>query len=224
MLIKDIYGLKYPDEYVIRFFFKENLFQKKGNVIELGCGNGNNLSLFYQYGWDITGVDIDKDFIVEGQKNMQNLCKENALLNKFLFHCDDMVNYVNKYSESYDVLILNGSLYYMEYDKIIELLAQIKNNKLLHPGSLIYFRVRLLNDYRFGKGKKIAQNTFLLTNNDTGEKNCIITFFSEKEFINLISDYFELFELKTMHCMLENYQKEKLISMNSDFIVWGKIK
>jgi hypothetical protein len=46
MNIKKIEGLKFPDEYLIRFFFKNKLFNKKGDVIEFGCANGNNLSLF----------------------------------------------------------------------------------------------------------------------------------------------------------------------------------
>ena len=223
MLVKDIEGLKYPDDFVTRFFFKEKLFEFTGNVLELGCGNGNNLSLFYQYGWNTIGVDLNINFINQGEINFQNISREYSMQNKYIFHRNDMLDYVKQNSGNYDALVFNGSLYYLSYTEIIDLLNQIRIKRLLHSDSFIYFRVRLLNDYRFGKGKKVANNTFLLTNNETGEENCIITFFSENEFIELISDFFKFSFLKTMHCMLENYQKEKLISLNSDFIVWGKL-
>ena len=54
--IKELKGLRFPDEYVIKFFFKSGLHASPGRVVEFGCGNGNNLSLFRAYGWDVTGL------------------------------------------------------------------------------------------------------------------------------------------------------------------------
>lgn len=34
MLIKEIEGLKFPVEYIIRFFFKEGLHKRTGKVLE----------------------------------------------------------------------------------------------------------------------------------------------------------------------------------------------
>ena len=49
--IKDIKGLKYPDEYFIKFFFKNELHKKQNlKYLEFGCGNGSNLMLPFQYG------------------------------------------------------------------------------------------------------------------------------------------------------------------------------
>ena len=55
--LPDIRGLKYPDEFVIRHFFRRGLHQKTGRVVELGGGTGNNLSLYAAYGWDLVDVD-----------------------------------------------------------------------------------------------------------------------------------------------------------------------
>lgn len=46
MRLSDIDGLKFPDEYVIKFFFKEGLHKNSAKVLELGCANGNNARLF----------------------------------------------------------------------------------------------------------------------------------------------------------------------------------
>ena len=51
MNIKDIEGLKFPDEYIIRMFYKEGLDKKTGKVIELGSGNGSNLVICQVPGW-----------------------------------------------------------------------------------------------------------------------------------------------------------------------------
>ncbi len=225
MLIQNICGLKYPDEFIIRFFFKERLLDKKGSVLELGCGNGSNLSLFYQYGWSIIGVDISEEMIAQGNKNILNY-HNNNFENKFRFICDDMIEFVDETNEKYDALILAGSLYYLEYSKIIQLFSLVKDKDLLNSGSMVYFNIRLLNDYRYAKGIQIGTNSFRLTINETGEENSIMTFFSEEEFINLISQYFDFKDMKVMHSLYDNYdsKNEKIIPMNSDLIVWGKVK
>ena len=62
MIIKEIKGLKYPDEYFIKFFFKHKLYQKYNiKVLEFGCGNGNNLMLPLEYSEiDSTGGGGDR--------------------------------------------------------------------------------------------------------------------------------------------------------------------
>jgi hypothetical protein len=50
MDIRNTLGLKFPDEYVTRFYFKKGLQSLAGTALELGCGNGNNLALFYVSG------------------------------------------------------------------------------------------------------------------------------------------------------------------------------
>ena len=46
MLITEIKGLKFPDESLVRFFFKSGFEAVKESVLELGCGSGNNLRLY----------------------------------------------------------------------------------------------------------------------------------------------------------------------------------
>ena len=42
--IREFRGLKFPDEFLTRFFFKYGHDRRTGRVVELGCGNGNNLA------------------------------------------------------------------------------------------------------------------------------------------------------------------------------------
>ena len=108
-MLKNIQGLKYPDEQLVRFFFKEKLNQLTGSVLELGCGNGNNLMLFAEYNWNIMGVDINNKLIDAANSNFKHLSKSN-----FLFQTDDMIKFVKKYNgEKFDCFLLPSSLYYL---------------------------------------------------------------------------------------------------------------
>ncbi len=126
-MLKNIQGLKYPDEQLVRFFFKEKLNQLTGSVLELGCGNGNNLMLFAEYNWNIMGVDINNKLIDAANSNFKHLSKSN-----FLFQTDDMIKFVKKYNgEKFDCFLLPSSLYYLSEEKIIELLKLIQDKKIL---------------------------------------------------------------------------------------------
>ncbi len=67
--IKDIRGLKYPEAYMIRFFFKNGLHNMPGRVLEAGCANGCNLRLFREYDWETVGIDISQQAICDGEAN-----------------------------------------------------------------------------------------------------------------------------------------------------------
>ncbi|HEX2559449.1 methyltransferase domain-containing protein, partial [Phenylobacterium sp.] len=68
--LRDIKGLKFPDEFVVRHFFKRGLAERPGKVLELGSGTGNNLSLYAAYGWRLTGVDYDAAALADARWNL----------------------------------------------------------------------------------------------------------------------------------------------------------
>lgn len=224
MLYRDIRGLKFPDEYVVRFFFRENFDKKTGRVLELGCGNGNNLMLFYQYGWDVTGIDIDGKSIKSAKEYFDDCKVRYRLPNDFDFIKDDMVGFASKFAEKpYDVLLLASSLYYLNEKNIINLLTLIKKNCLIHKNSYIYLRIRTPKDYRYGKGVRLGKKSFRLTIGETGEKGCTMTFFTKSELTTLLNTYFRFQQYHIFHCLFDYYKMDVSI-MNSDLIFWGKIK
>jgi SAM-dependent methyltransferase len=223
MLIRNIRGLKYPDEFLVRFFFKERLHQKIGKVLELGCSNGSNLSLFYQYGWDVVGVDIDDDAIEDGISNFNSIKSENHCKNSFSLSQNDMIQFVEKLDNTqFDTLILASSIYYLQYKQIVHLLKVISANKILKKGANLYIRIRKDDDYRFGKGIKVGQKSFKLDITETGEKDCYNTFFSESEILDLFNDNLPFSDFKKIKLNFENYQENKLIA-NSELIIYGKL-
>jgi len=220
-MIKEFKGLLFPDEYVIKFFFKKKLHKIQNNVLELGCSNGNNLSLFYNFGWNVTGVDIDAKNIIKAKHNFSIIKKKLAAKNNYFFVKNDMLDFIKDQKEiKFNTIIFANSLYYLPYKKINELLYSLKS-KIKNKVN-IFFRIRLRGDERAKIAKKISKFTYLIKLNTTNEIGCFNTFFSRKEFLNLINKIFKVRSKTSLEIKYENLIKSK-IYINNDLIFWGVI-
>ena len=56
----------------------DKLFEKKGSMLELGCGRGELLSIMSAIGWECKGVDIDTKYVLDEIKE-----KFRAFIEKF---------------------------------------------------------------------------------------------------------------------------------------------
>ncbi|GAB6037196.1 class I SAM-dependent methyltransferase [Fundidesulfovibrio butyratiphilus] len=210
-------GLRYPDIYVTRFFFKNQLDATPSKVIELGCGTGNNLRLFAEFGHDVSGIDIDADSIDMCRNNIGTITK-----NGDFFHHDlEQGLPASVRDKRYDVLLLPNILYYLKRGTVHSLLAEIR--RIATPGGLYCAIVRLLDDYRYARGSRVGVNEYLVTMDETGERGARQLFFGEHEFVSLISDSFGVSSagMTILRTRYENIQNDHLIS-NSDLVVWGR--
>lgn len=153
MKIKEIRGLKYPDEYFIKYFFKNSFHQKKGlKFFEFGCSSGNNLMLPYQYEFDIVGVDINEDAIENAKFNFSHT-KSSSL---YEFYKSDMLTFAkNNKDLQIDVLLLPNVVNYIKKDELIEFFEIMKENKNIKNDADFFIRCREPKDFRFGIGKKL---------------------------------------------------------------------
>lgn len=224
MFIPEIKGLKFPDEYVTKFFFKNQLHGKPGSVMEIGPSNGNNLLLFYEYGWDVAGADISADAVSRANENFGKCRDQHGLTNSFNFHEMDMLEYVKNYEgEPFDVILMPGSFYYTNIFEINKMFEYIARKRMVKDGGLLYLRFRSPEDYRFGKGLKIGSHTFKFDFDETNEEGCVNTFFSEQELLDLVNRYMTLENIISCKVQHENMQRGHLIN-NSDIIIWGNVK
>jgi len=222
MRIPDLQGLKFPDEYISRFFFKEKLNQTPGSVLELGCGNANNLLLFYEYGWNVTGVDIDTNALKQATDNFSLSSHLYHHQNTSCFDINDMLEFVEKTEKSYDIVLMPGSFYYSDIFYINKLFQLIQKKNIIKENGLLFLRFRTPKDYRYGKGERLGNQTFRFDFNETGELNCINTFFKEHEMIELLNKYFKLDRMQLFRIEFDNIQQDTMIH-NSDVIVWANI-
>ncbi len=66
--------------------------KKPGKILDVGCGSGDTLMLLKQLGWDVYGLEIDK--------NAVRLARERGLNNIELGGCEEIVNFPNNYFDS----------------------------------------------------------------------------------------------------------------------------
>lgn len=220
MKIQDIKGLKYPDDYFIKYFFKHG-FQSVQNYLflELGSSNGCNLTLPYQYGLDVMGVDLNDTLINFANDNFCNLQDKNS----YKFISEDMREFCKNSSNiNADILVLASSIYYIPKNDFIELLKNIKKNNLIKQNISLFIRFREIDDFRNGKGEKIDENGYILNNGITGEDGAFCQFYDTNEMIHILKQELDLRDFQTMSLKYDNIQNNKRVN-NSEVVIWGTI-
>jgi SAM-dependent methyltransferase len=222
MLLPQIKGLKFPDEFLVRAFFKSGLFGTPGRVIEFGCENGNNLSVFFQYGWSVKGVDIVGESIEDAKQNFETLSKAEHLEQGYEFVRMDMLEYPDDDETKWDAILFPSSLYYVPLDSFRKMLSKLPS-LISDSGTFCYFRMRRPNDGRTrissplpdGKTRRIEGET-------TGEKGLSMTFWEPDEFLSELSMHCRVEKPVVLGCEFENLQCGQIVA-NSDFILWGQL-
>jgi 2-polyprenyl-3-methyl-5-hydroxy-6-metoxy-1,4-benzoquinol methylase len=79
ILYKDKHNHRKVSKEIINFL-KEKYVSKRSSIIDIGCGTGTHASLIAKEGYDVTGIDISPDMIIQALK------KTSPSL-KLQFHC-----------------------------------------------------------------------------------------------------------------------------------------
>ncbi len=217
MNISKLKGMRYPDEFLIRMFYKEGLFKTPGKALELGSGSCNNLLHFASYGWEVTGIDWDANSLSDGNHNLLEL----NLSGNLIHH--DLNSGLPNLNDKFDAFLCPSTLYYLNRDATWKCLFQIR--ELLAPGAIVYLRMRRPDDYRSGKGKHIGQNAWYIDYDHTGELGATNVFWDKDEIFNLLEKTLAIKpqKLTALKSIYENIQNGNLI-YNSDLVVWGRVE
>lgn len=205
-------GLKFPDEQLIRHFFKNGLDQTPSRVLELGCGNGVNLALYCHYGWQVHGLDLSKNAIESARTNLG----DSAILDI----ADLSLEFSSCLKGLYDVLLIPSVLYYLSREKALNALSQVRPH--LKSGAHIYWRMRTKADDRYGKGELIAPDTFRLTISHTGEMGTYMCFYTKEELIEIAADHLDMIDILPLILRFDNVQNGHIVR-NDEIILWGRV-
>jgi SAM-dependent methyltransferase len=206
-------GMRFPDEYVVRMFFKEGLQQSPGRVLELGCGSGNNLMLFHEFGWQVVGVDISMDSLADAAYNLEG--GDAATL----VHAD-LAQGMPALIGDFDAIILPSINYYVPRASFRKLLVDC--SRLLKQGGLFFLRSRTCEDWRYGRGHEVEPNGFVLECSETGEKGLLNVFYGVDELANeCTASIGELHDRYILRVHYENAQRGLIIG-NDDVVIWGR--
>jgi SAM-dependent methyltransferase len=218
MQLKNMKGMKYPDEYMIKFFFKEGLCHTSGNVLEFGCGNGNNLMLFYQYGWNVTGIDINDESLANANYNFSLIASDN----KYSFIKNDISQGIsNNIKGHFDAILFPGVLNYISRLSTEVALTEVR--KMIKNDVNVFLRMRGVKDYRYGRGKRVEHNGFILNIRETGEYGNLNVFYYEYELVDMLRKRLGIDE-KTMKVFSVEFLniQQGIPIFNSDIVIWGK--
>jgi len=217
---KDIRGLKYPEAYVIRFFFKNGLHNTPGRVLEAGCGNGCNLRLFREYDWETVGIDVSPQAICDGEANFAAMSSAQGQY-RFIQH--DLSNGLPQGLEGpFDCVLFPSSLYYIPRASAVQVFRDAR--RLVRSGAAFYLRMRTLADFRCGRGDPVEPNGVRLTTEITGEHGVLNVFYHDHELVDILRDCLgaEPSRMQILHVDYQNLQNDVVVS-NSDIVIWGRL-
>ncbi|EGK8010484.1 class I SAM-dependent methyltransferase [Campylobacter sp. IFREMER_LSEM_CL2127] len=130
----------YPNENFVSFFYRNfiNKNLENINILEIGCGWGNNLKFLKQEGYDPIGTDFSQEAIEHLKKQNYNVfCEDIAKINMEKYHskfdliyacgvleCNDIINIQKILLFCNIALKDNGKLYIFStnndfYDKVL---------------------------------------------------------------------------------------------------------
>jgi SAM-dependent methyltransferase len=219
--LTELKGNRFPQQRFVRFFFRSGLQQQvRGNALELGCGNGNNLMLLCQYGWDVTGVDVSRERLAEARANLSMLDEPHGGYR--LIQHDLSLGIKGAVEGPFDLVVLFGILYYLPRKAVVGLLRDLRG--FLRKGSLVYLVMRTLRDYRYRRGEEVEPNGFRLTIEETGEKGLLNVFYHEYELVGMLREHLSI-EAATMQILYDDFQniQNGVVVSNSDISIWGRV-
>lgn len=139
--------------YIEEIFRKYELTPKL--ILELGCGTGNITTLMQNKGYDMIGVDISEDMLVEAKEKAQ----ENS--QNILFLNQDMRDF-ELYGTVDSCICICDSLNYVLEDKEVLQVFKLVNN-YLNPNGLFIFDIN--TEYKFKY--ELADKTFSATEDNS---------------------------------------------------------
>ena len=167
------------------------------------------------------GIDYNSSLIENANYNFSLFKDVNS---EFKFYADDMRKFVKNHENiQADMLSLPNIINYISKNDFIEFLINCKNNNLYKEKADFFIRFRTPKDFRFGSGKRINEQTYMMEADITGENGALNCFYREVEMIDILEKYLNLSEYKVFNIDFENIASNGDTILNSDIIVWGKI-
>jgi SAM-dependent methyltransferase len=209
--LREIRGLRFPDEYVVRHFFKRGLADRAGRVLELGCGTGNNLALYQAWDWTCVGVDLDAGALADARHNLGD---GPELIEADLSRCLPALN------GPMDVVLIPNLLCYLTLAQARNVLSGLK--PLMAYGAEVFVRTRLVDDYRYGRGQAVEPDGFRLATPETGEEGLFNLFYTQSDLVKLLGETLGLLDPVELSVRSDNIQAGRRVPGNSDLVVWGR--
>jgi ubiquinone/menaquinone biosynthesis C-methylase UbiE len=170
----------YPNEMMVKILsssyyskiIPKKFFDKKNKVIEVGSSSGNNLRFFIDKKFDTHGIEINKDMVKFGKKNLKRMGYK---IPKIKIGHNTKIPYPNNY---FDCLVSINTLHYSSGDDVDKALKEYK--RVVKKGSIVYIETSGPKHFSRKSSSKISALKWKWKSRDF-RNNFIFGFFSSKK-------------------------------------------
>jgi SAM-dependent methyltransferase len=166
----------YPSEAVVRFLsgrFRERLTNGcRLSALDIGVGGGRHTKLLCELGFDTSGIDISAEGLKHTQALLASLGFSPILKRAPMTELPIEPN-------SFDGVVSYGVFNYGTAEDMRGAIGEL--HRVLKVGGHGFVVLRTTEDYRYGKGQPLEEDTFLLTISETNEEGTVQHFLSEPE-------------------------------------------
>lgn len=172
--VESMWGLK-PDHILLEY---ASLIPK-GNVLDLGIGEGRNALFFAKMGYEVEGVDISQTAI---ERCIERAKKTNLKLKAEVKDLKEVDIPQGRYSLIIAAWVLN----FFKKRAAEEIIGKIKNG--LKKDGFVYIGIFSLDDPGYKRAKKslevVEENTFY-----SSQRNSFFHYFTREEVLSLFADF-----------------------------------
>jgi len=136
-------------EFVVQYF------PEKGELLDLGAGQGQDSSYFAKLGYNVTSTDISKDAL-----EISKTKAEESGLTNIDFGVLDLQKKFPFKDKAFDVVYAHLSIHYFPINKTKEIIKEIK--RVLKPNGVFAMFNNSTSDPEYGSGKELEKDYFLL--------------------------------------------------------------
>ena len=141
--------VKRPSNFAVKI--RKFLKNYNGSIVDVGCGNGRDLTYFTNNKFNIIGIDISKNAIEICKKKIPKKIHQNLFVNDFIkFNYNKIKKNISIYSR-FTLHTIN-----LKDEKIF--LRKLVNLSNL---DFLFIETRSTKDNLYGKGKKIGKNEYI---------------------------------------------------------------
>lgn len=182
---------RYPYEKIISFVLRYHPKDKRRedtNILEVGCGAGNNLWAVAMEGFRVYGID--------GSETAINMAKD--IFKRFGLQGEFIVGDFTKglpYPDNFfDLVIDRGAITCVDYEDARQVVKEV--NRVLKHGGFLFFNPYAKSHTSYLTSTERINDKYVLTQKGSIAGTGYVCFYDKEDAIALVNDLFEIVEFK----------------------------